>query len=146
MIQDLLPKALTDLGEVEIIEMPRHGDRMVRLRTLEDMLDDFERDGDDQSVGYLLRVRPTPKAAPAPSIDEPRQESERDEHDDEGVYLADGKLNALFLLRNAKLLLDADEIALARNVYKTLLQAGERTAAALFGLGAAAYRTLYANR
>jgi len=52
----------------------------------------------------------------------------------DGVYLADGKLNVPFLFQNAELLLRAGDAALAKNIYKTIITSGERTAAALLGL------------
>ena len=43
---------------VDLVQIPAKADRMVRMRTLEDALDDFDGHGPaNETVGYLLQVR-----------------------------------------------------------------------------------------
>ncbi|HLE01188.1 MAG TPA: tetratricopeptide repeat protein [Bdellovibrionota bacterium] len=119
------------LDVVDIVPIPRHGDRMVRLRTLEEALEDFDHD-QGETISYLVQLKPssTPKAPePAPAALAPSAKPSLD-----GIYLPDGKLNIAFLAKNANLLFEAGEFTLARNIYKTILQSGERSSLALFGL------------
>jgi tetratricopeptide (TPR) repeat protein len=53
----------------------------------------------------------------------------------DGTYLATGKLNVPYLMQNAEILFDAGDYALARKIYKTILQSGEHTGIVLYYLG-----------
>ncbi|MEO7161653.1 MAG: hypothetical protein ABI041_01920, partial [Bdellovibrionia bacterium] len=46
-----------NLEVVGIQPIPLHTDKMVRLNTLEEMLQDFEESGTPGSIGYLLQVK-----------------------------------------------------------------------------------------
>jgi type IV pilus assembly protein PilF len=117
---------------------------MVRLRTLEEILDSFETEDDqsspDATASFIVRVKGRNVAA-APLVLPPQEQiaathqAEEPESATEGVYLSDGKLNVPFLLQNAELLVMAGDHALAKNIYSTLRASGEKTAVALFGLG-----------
>lgn len=149
------------LDVVDLIPIPSRGDRMVRIRTLEDALEGFDQADDGESVGYMIKVRLKPEAhAPSDPIAAAHGQAQAidpspgfaldtalpalsDGLDEElrtqkpmwdGVYLPDGKLNVPFLSRNADLLFSAGEYALARNIYKSVLDSGERSAMALFGI------------
>jgi tetratricopeptide (TPR) repeat protein len=147
-IQSLIQSALgRSLGEegydvIDLIPIPSRGDKMVRIRTLEEVLDDFDRFSDDSgegdTIGYLIQVKKKRSEIPAIPI-----QAEAMTHENpmgsskptlDGIYLPNGKLNVAFLQRNAELLLAAGETALARNVYRTIYQSGEGSAKALFGL------------
>lgn len=53
----------------------------------------------------------------------------------QGIYLANGRLNVPYLIKNADLLFEAGDFQLARKIYKTILQSGEYTSIALQRLG-----------
>lgn len=53
---------------------------------------------------------------------------------EEQIYVGKGKLNADYLEKNARLLIEAGDIALAKNIYQSLIQSGEKIAPALLGL------------
>src|SRR5262245_19408758 len=56
---------------VDLVPIPSRGDRMVRIRTLEEALDDFDRAGSGDTVSYLVQVRTRrSQAADGPGIDE----------------------------------------------------------------------------
>src|SRR4051812_42686693 len=129
-IQEILERQLKGTGAelIDLIQIPSQGDRMVRLRTLEEALSEFDQTGDG-TIGYLIHVKPVrrearrqaneppPFRAPQPSL--------------ENIYLTTGKLNVPFLLRNAELLSSSGDWTLAKNIYKTILASGEHAAAAL---------------
>lgn len=71
---------------------------------------------------YWVRVRVrTEDSAPKPCLD--------------GIYLPNGKLNISYLIKNADLLYEAGEFALARKIYKSIYQSGEYSSTALYRLG-----------
>ena len=103
---------------------------MVRLRTIEEALEEFDDEaGAEVFQQYIIQIKPrrnTPRppvaAAPKPVNDQ--------------VYLANGALNVDFLLQNADLLLISADYALARNIYTRVAKAGQsgtKTAQALMG-------------
>lgn len=97
-------------------------DPLERMKDLESAIQSLGESIEADDV-YIVTV-PRPEESvlpPAPPTQEP-------------VYLADGKLNCDYLMRNAELLFTAGDTALARNIYETLLKSGERTAVAHFGL------------
>jgi tetratricopeptide (TPR) repeat protein len=128
-IQELLGNQLKDnqIDVVEVVPVPSHGDRLVRLRTLEDALEDFD--------GYLVKIKPRPgkdyagTPIPTEAVSQPQAASR------EGLYQQDGKLNIPFLFRNAELLFASGDYALSRNLYKAIFQSGIRTSQALNGIG-----------
>lgn len=124
-----------ELDRIEVVPIPASGDRMVRLRTLQEVLDSFE-DGLSPSadsgspVGYLVQIRPRKaQAAPPPPLEGLGLEQ------NPSMYLPNGKLNVPFLLKNAELLFLSGDYPLARNIYKAVAASGEKTASALFGIG-----------
>jgi tetratricopeptide (TPR) repeat protein len=144
-IQETLEKQLSKSGAelIDLIPIPPQGDRMVRLRTLEEALSEFDQLGDD-AVSYLIQLKPlrSPRQAPpdfaafpevTPSELEAPSQSRKAAH--ENIYLTTGKLNIPFLLRNADLLLTSGDWTLAKNIFKTILASGEHAAAALCGYG-----------
>lgn len=51
------------------------------------------------------------------------------------IYSTSGRLNSSFLLRNAKILLAAEDYELAKTIFQTLIEHGESLGAAYAGLG-----------
>lgn len=129
-IQDLLdhPLRQNNLDLIDVVAIPSSENRMVKLRTIQGILDDFDDDGSEDTIGYFLKIKREKKAAQQQPESEFRPAME-------GIYLPDGKLNVTFLAQNAELLFSTGEYALARNIYKTILQSGERAAVALLGMG-----------
>ena len=138
-IQEALGKKLSAEGYdiVDLLPIPNRGDRMVRMRTLEEALEEFDT-ADSESISYLVQIKPKsrnqqPSFASAlnasPFVDhaEPRPSLE-------GIYLPNGKLNISFLSQNAELLYASGDYVLARKIHQAILKSGERTAASLFGI------------
>ena len=148
--RELLGKQLRQSGYeiVDAIPIPMRGDRMVRLRTLQEALEDFESTDDDQTVGYFVQIKPhvEPKAhledgARHHGTSGKIAEYFEEEHPhgsvpkiSESMFQPDGKLNVPFLIKNAELLVSTGDYALARNIYKSIISSGERTATGLFGM------------
>src|SRR5690348_5256656 len=125
-IREILNRELRAQGyQVELVPVPAHGDRMVRIRTLEEALEEFDGEGAAEALSYLVQLKPARPPEPAPE-----QVSST-----EGIYLTDGKLNVPFLQRNAELLIESRDFALARNIFTTLLHSGERSDLAHYGIG-----------
>lgn len=145
-----------DFDILDVVPIPMHGDRMIRMRTLEEVLNDFDtRDGhgdepgDGQIMGYFVQVKPkharkaqSVEASPgtqaplttARSVSVSNPASSATSVSADGIYLPDGKLNGAYLLSTAETLYENRDYALARNIYKALLQSGEKNSAAHLGL------------
>ena len=70
-LTETLKASLSDLleGQVEVVPIPTHGDRMVKLRTLQEALAEFD---SENTVHYLIQIKtPAQKAAPTPIPHEP---------------------------------------------------------------------------
>ncbi|MBC7690404.1 MAG: tetratricopeptide repeat protein [Methylotenera sp.] len=145
---------------VDLVPIPAHGDRMVRIRTLQEALEDFENfqaNSDGQTTSYLIQVRPTP-AQPAaqprqseaqyPAFDPTCEDGPQcfvpqnqelapitEDRLHDSIYLTDGKLNVAYLQQNADLLYSAGDYALAKNIFQTVLSTGEKSGHALFWIG-----------
>ncbi|MGZ6333357.1 MAG: tetratricopeptide repeat protein [Bdellovibrionota bacterium] len=134
---------------IGVIPIPSTGDRLVRLRTLEEILEEFDQsDSSRESTGYFVQIGPKRASAetelppslaavaagPAESALQASMNGAPKPAMD-GIYLPNGKLNTPFLMRNAELLFESGEYTLARNVYKAVLASGEKTSSAYFGLG-----------
>jgi tetratricopeptide (TPR) repeat protein len=131
---------LENFDIVEVVPIPATGDRMIRLRTLEEAIDDF----DEESVSYIVQMRRKVEAAPAPQT-----ETKTDRRTDTAIgtdtvidtaagigeiYATTGKLNLPYLTKTAEVLFRSGDYGLARNVYRTILQSGERTDLGKYGL------------
>ncbi len=154
ILQETLAKKLASEGyELDLVAVPGTGDRMIRARTLEEALHEFEGDGSNDSRGYLVQVRarrqnqldtgtapePFPEGSEEAIFSRLAEEtldpsSRKARTDEAGVYDQTGRLNIPFLCRNGELLFHAGDFALAKNIYRTLLQSGERTGLAHFWL------------
>jgi tetratricopeptide (TPR) repeat protein len=147
-----------DLNEFEIVhsvQVPVIGDRQVRLRTLEEAMEDLmtarnavssETAALEGIQGYFIQVRPksqpaaqgvaatiaTSKATETPAqTTQGKAPAARDISTElkasmDGIYLADGTLNLNQLFRSAEILFDSGEYALARKIYKAIMKTGER--------------------
>jgi tetratricopeptide (TPR) repeat protein len=127
-IQEILSRELRAQGyQVDLVPVPARGDRMVRIRTLEEALEEYDHEG-SETLSYLVQLRPARVQPEAAAAQGPVSATE-------GIYLADGRLNVAFLQRNAELLIASRDFALARNIFTTLLHSGERSDLAHYGLG-----------
>ena len=131
-IHDALEKRLNLEGYdlLELVPIPARGDKMVRIQTLEQILEDFDSPKSADKVCYIVQVRP--KSSLAGSSTEPAASTPSREA--EGVYLQDGKINLTYLNESAELLLSTGDYGLARNIFITILKSGEATAQALYGI------------
>ena len=137
-IQDALNKQFSrgDIDSVDVVPIALDGDRMDRLRTLQEVLDEFDDHPDNNKVtSYLVQIKPK-RAHQVNSTNAPSTESQLAAAlPPEGIYFPNGKLNVTYLSKNAEVLFNSGEYALARNIYKAILQSGEKTAHAHYGIG-----------
>lgn len=128
-IQYALEKHLPRIGfdVVECVEIPQ-GERLDRLRAIEDILGTA---GSDETH-FLVRIR-------AQNLDENIHHEETPSPPtpemSKSLYLTDGKINVKYLEHNAEVLMACEEYGLARNIFQTILAAGERAGPSLFGIG-----------
>src|SRR6476620_9797668 len=134
-LHDIIRKQLQsgNLDLLGIVPISNHSDKMVRLRTLEEIVDEFESTETDGAVGYFLQVRPR-RAEKQPEIASLTSSPSPTKSTPDNLYLANGKLNIPFLFKNADLLLESGDYTLARNIYRVILKTGEYTSKALFRL------------
>jgi tetratricopeptide (TPR) repeat protein len=109
---------------VDLIAVPTGADRMVRFRTIQEVLSEFESGEDVEANTYVLHIR---KQRAEAAVSEATAQAD-------AIYLANGKLNGEFLANNAKILFLAGDYPAARQIYLALTKSGERTAEALLGL------------
>ncbi len=152
-IRKLINKNPID-GELEIVDMikiPAHSDPMVRIRTLEEALDEFDSSEKTSGVSYLVQVRPkrnngeSKKTAEQPMREEKAalvaaEKASKKIHikpyvDETSMYLDDGNLNVPYLRKSAKLLLESGDYKLAKNIFVSILKSGSHTSYALYGVG-----------
>jgi len=115
---------------LDVIAIPSHSDRMIRIRTIEDAFEDFDSELDEDTTSFIIRIKKSGKTDKAP--DQLFRPVNYKNGSDE-VYLASGKLNTPFLVQNAKLLCEAGDYALARNIYQTILENRETSYASHLG-------------
>jgi|GEM_PF-465974 len=128
-----------------LLPVPARGDRHVRARTLEEILETLDGEPgsaaarEDEIRYYIIQVRNTPggqmiaagREKIATPSSNPPQPSPAPE---ESAKLPDGAWNIPFLERNAALLTRAGEHALARNIWTILSKTGACTGRAHLGL------------
>lgn len=111
------------------VALPKNIDRMVRFRTLQEVLDEFDlhssTEAAEEAITYVLQVRKMNTPTTTTSAQEPASDP---------IYLPNGKLNADYLLQNANILLEVKEYLAALQIYKTLAKAGLKTGEALAGI------------
>lgn len=109
---------------VNLVAIPSGADRMVRYRTIQEVLAEFESSESVDTNTYVLHIRK--QRAEAAEASATAQT--------EAIYLPSGKLNGELLVQNAKILFHAGDYAAARQIYLALTKSGERTAEGLLGL------------
>jgi tetratricopeptide (TPR) repeat protein len=131
-LEALLKGGISPEFDFDLVSVPANGDKMVRLRTLEEALDEFEgefggsADAEDLQR-YLIQIKPRKERPPVTEISKPGAaggEKRSPSSINESVYLHDGTLNIEFLMQNADLLFASGEYALARNIYAKVIQEG----------------------
>jgi tetratricopeptide (TPR) repeat protein len=153
-----LPIDFSQFEIVNAVQVPVMGDRQVRLRTLEEAIEDLmtARDSISEETaaregiqGYFIQVKPksAPKATTAsPSPAAPAQNAATAPAQNralsgdlkasmDGIYLPDGTLNLNQLFRSAELLFESGEYNLARKIYKAIMKTGERPCLATREMG-----------
>lgn len=113
-----------------IVPIPRTGNRLVRLKAIEEFIDEFvdelQEMGQTSGSSYLIQIKPKGHTPPAVETLPSTEEGHPPEKSDE-IYLPTGKLNVSFLQRNAEILFQSGEYALARKIYRTILLNAEFT-------------------
>ena len=131
MIKKMLEKQMAseNLELVEMIPIPHKGDRLIRLQTVEEALDEFDDQQNSDTVSYLVQVKKkntsgatAMPSSPAQTVNDP-------------IRLENGKLNAAFLEKQATVLANAKEFKTARKIYSTILKENPPTYSILMGLG-----------
>jgi Tfp pilus assembly protein PilF len=109
---------------VDLVAVPSGADRMVRFRTIQEVLTEFENGESADTRTYVLHIRKQRAEAA-----EANAASQAD-----AIYLPNGKLNGEYLSNNARILFQAGDYAAARQIYAALTKSGERTAEGLLGM------------
>jgi tetratricopeptide (TPR) repeat protein len=141
IIREILGRQLqhNEIESIDITPIPVSKDRIAKLRTLEEILNDFTNHSDQGMMGYFLKVKPKTKSQTNTVIQNTAQAATNINSDhkfiSDGVYLTTGKLNVPYLLKNANLLIKAKDYSLAKNIFRAVAQTGESTAQALHGIG-----------
>ncbi len=131
-LEAMLTKDLKQEGFdlIDIIPLPTRGDRMVRLKTIDEILYHFDTKEISGSFGYIVQLKPLKTQERATKNHSPINKSNLD-----GIYLPNGKLNCSYLFNNGELLFKTKEYALAKNIFYTLLKSGESSGLAHYWLG-----------
>lgn len=119
---DLLGQKLrqTELDLIDVIRIPSGPDRLLKLRTLEEALQEFDTGNEDnETQSYLIQVKPKAKASPMAASDQ-----QQNSQDPQQIYHADGTLNIGYLMKNAAILTQCGDYALAQNIYLKIANSG----------------------
>ncbi len=117
---------------VGIVPISTHSDPMVRMKTIEDVLQDFDQNNSDNTQRFILQVK---RMTPEPAQNQNQIEKNPKTSDSDSIYNQQGKLNVPYLLQNAKLLFDAGDYPLARTIYNAILSSGDVSANYHFQIG-----------
>lgn len=109
---------------VNLVAIPTGVDGVVRFRTIQEVLSEFESAEATDTKTYVLHIRKQRAAAEAAEVTAQA----------DAIYLSNGKLNGEYLANNAKILFQAGDYPAARQIYLALTKSGERTAEGLLGL------------
>jgi tetratricopeptide (TPR) repeat protein len=133
-LSEILQKQLTQLSleVVGIVPLSTHSDRMVRIRTLEEIVQDFSQSEDSSTHGFILQVK---KSTPTSTSHQPQIAQNPSDSDKDPIYTTDGKLNFHYLIKNAEVLFSARDYKLARNIYQAIVNAGEMSPNVFFQMG-----------
>jgi Tfp pilus assembly protein PilF len=127
LLDDGLRERLAREGHelVDLVSVPSGSDRLVRFRTIQEVLSEFDTsDAAAEGQTYVMRIRKRRE----------EQEQAAKAESQDSIYLANGRLNADFLVENAKILFLAGDFAAARQIWTTLAKSGERTSEARLGI------------
>ena len=117
---------------VGIVPLSNHTDQMVRMRTLEELLREFE-DGDPlETQGFIVQVKK--RREPVVQARNPHHHSPEQEPI-EALYSQGGEINLPFLLKTGDTLYQSKDYLLARNIYQFILRSGKASSTALYHLG-----------
>ncbi len=134
ILDSLEPK---ELGEVDVVAVPKSKNRLIQLRTLEEVIDDFDMDQSPHSFTYVVKVKPTKqnsKKTNLPDLDEIDMIASKD-RGPRDIYQSSGKLNKEFLIENAEILIRSQNFKDAKKIYETLTKSGFKSARILNGIG-----------
>lgn len=132
-LREILKRQLTEahLEVIGIMPISQQSDPMIKTRTLEELLEEFEPSDHRGAHQFILQVRKTPSQ---PASKEPIPQHTSPE-ENSSIYNSEGQLNVEFLSHNARLLFAAKEYPLARNIYQAILDSGQRDGEVHFALG-----------
>ena len=119
---------------IEVAPVPS-GDRVLRLKALQEILVSLSDPVEPQCREYLVRVKQKDYSQTMPEINQQKVESAGQKLQLGEIYLPTGKLNIPYLIKNGDLLFESGDFQLARKIYNTILRSGEMTAAILNRLG-----------
>jgi tetratricopeptide (TPR) repeat protein len=130
---------------IDFVPVPPEQDKMRRFRSLQGVLKEFDAaDEDNHYQTYVLQVRKkqnteltfnaTPKFRAEVSHTPKGSRNRSANTPADSVYLANGKLNASYLIQNAETLLRAKDFLSAKQIYQALVHEGERMGETLQGL------------
>lgn len=114
---------------IGLSHLPKNGDRLTRLRTLDSLLHDWDNDfvhRDEATIEVVLRIRKRPETA--------AQESPKNEAISsiaEPIYLPSGELNSDYLLRNIRILMENKDFQSARKILSSILKTRKTSSALL---------------
>ena len=118
---------------LDIVPLPTHSDKLTRLRTLEEALDDLlDSSNEDGTFEFLIQVKrcKRPKQTDTTSSEDSTAKKAL-----ETIYLPNGKLNVPYLIKNGDLLFEEGDYGLAKNIFKAILSSGDYSGTALLRLG-----------
>lgn len=143
--RELRQRQLDVVDVVPIPPLSGEEDRTIRLRTIEEILYEYDKAEQKELLGYIVQLRPaflkksntTEKCvieqktteATAPFLSPPVKPTL------DGIYLPNGKLNVMYLLNNAEILVHAKDFELAKKIFRSVVQSGEMVWRGLLGLG-----------
>ena len=137
-----ITEELADRGYdlVDLSPVPSDGDRMVRLRTLEEMIDEFSYGNDEGTTSYIVQVRKKNLETNTGHSDRVQSGAAVSPGSSRDLYSEDGQVNLKTLESTAQVLISAGDYGLAKNVYQTLLRQGGAISSpkAYLGLGVCA--------
>ena len=120
-------KAQLSKNQLELVELfpiPLFGEKRVRIHTLEEVLQELDASQKDGVLGYFIQLKPKTQKLPS---DNPPLTLDQTIGIDEEIHLADGRLNSLFLLKNADLLIKNGDYSAARCILNAVLSSGDYT-------------------
>jgi len=128
-----------NLEVIKVVPLPSCTENADRLKILQNFLSEVQGSSQSGTLEYWVQLKP--HVSPASPEDQPAVHSTKpgdggsQKPSLDGIYLPNGKLNVLFLLKNAEILFEAGDYRYARKIYKSILHSGEYTGTVLYRLG-----------